>query len=197
MRPAGATRSGHEIATALSGRVGRPELNEAALQMIRPEAPSDHEAITEIIIEAFADHPYSHQTEHLIVDELRRSDALTLSLVAEIDGRVVGHVAFSPVKIDGADCRWFALGPVAVARSHQGRGIGQQLITAGLEALRGFGACGCVVVGEPAYNRRFGFEHDPDLMMEGVPPEVFMLLPLAGPRPRGAVSHPPAFSVGL
>ncbi len=79
-------------------------------RMIRTEISSDREAITRILIEAFADHPYSHQTEHLIVDGLRRSDALTVSLVAEVDGNVVGHVAFSPVKIDGVDCMWFALG---------------------------------------------------------------------------------------
>ena len=57
---------------------------------IRPESPGDYDAITVILLEAFADHPYSHQTEHLIVNELRRSKALTISLVAEADGQIVG-----------------------------------------------------------------------------------------------------------
>jgi putative acetyltransferase len=103
---------------------------------IRSENSRDHDAITAILIEAFADHPYSHQTEHLIVDALRRAKALSVSLVAETDKQVVGHIAFSPVTIDGEDCRWFALGPVAVARRLQRRGIGRQLIEAGLNALR-------------------------------------------------------------
>jgi putative acetyltransferase len=121
---------------------------------------------------------------------------LTVSLVAEVDGEVVGHVAFSPARIDGMDRRWFALGPVAVTRDLQRRGIGQRLIEAGLDALRRLGACGCVVVGDPAYYRRFGFEHDPALTMEGVPPEVFMSLPMGGERPGGAVSHHAAFAIG-
>lgn len=71
--------------------------------MIRPEWADDYDAIRRILIAAFADHPYSRATEHLIVDALRASDALTVALVAELDGKVVGHIAFSPVKIDGAD----------------------------------------------------------------------------------------------
>lgn len=166
-------------------------------RMIRPETPSDHAAIRQILVEAFADHPHSRQTEHLIVEALRADGALTLGLVAEVDGRVVGHVAFSPVRIAGADCGWFALGPVGVARSSQRRGVGRALIEAGLDALRQAGAGGCVVVGDPAYYRRFGFESEGALTMEGVPPEVFMALRMAGAPPRGAVSHHRAFFVGL
>ncbi len=163
--------------------------------MIRPETPADQEAISQLLIEAFADHPYSHHTEHLIVEGLRRAGALTVSLVAEVDGQVAGHVAFSPVQIDGKDCEWFALGPVAVTPGLQRRGIGRQLIEAGLAALGRRGAAGCVVVGDPVYYRRFGFRHDPGLTMDGVPPEVFMSLPITGPSPRGPVSHHPAFLI--
>jgi putative acetyltransferase len=162
---------------------------------IRPETPGDHDAITAVLIEAFADHPYSHQTEHLIVEELRRSKALIVSLVAEIDAQVVGHIAFSPVAINDAECQWFALGPIGVARRFQRRGIGGQLIKAGLDALRSLGAEGCVLVGDPAYYLRFGFRQDPALTMEGVPPENLMALPLGEHRPQGRVTHHPAFSV--
>jgi putative acetyltransferase len=166
-----------------------------ATMMIRSETSGDYEAIASLLIDAFADHPHSHQTEHLIVDALRRSNSLTVSLAAEVDGEVAGHVAFSPVKIEGMDVGWFALGPVAVARSHRRRGIGAALIQEGLKILRSRGAKGCVVVGDPAYYSRFGFRHDAGLKMEGVPPEVFMSLPMDDERPQGHVVHDPAFSI--
>ena len=164
--------------------------------IFRPETPSDHGSIREILISAFADHPHSHQTEHLIVEALRADDALSVSLVAEVDGDVVGQIAFSPVTIGGNDCGWLALGPVAVSPSHQRRGIGQALVNEGLEAIRTLGAQGCVLVGEPAFYNRFGFRHDPALRMEGVPPEVLLCLPMCDGMPEGTVTHHPAFSVG-
>jgi putative acetyltransferase len=164
--------------------------------IIRPETPADHDSIRDILIAAFADHPYSHQTEHLIVEGLRADDALTVSLVAEVDGTVVGHIAFSSVKIGGKDCGWFALGPVAVFPSHQRQGIGQALVNEGLKTIRNVGAQGCVLVGAPAFYRRFGFENNSALRMEGVPPEVLMCLPMADYVPEGDVTHHPAFSIG-
>lgn len=163
--------------------------------IIRPETPGDFAAIRTINIDAFANHPFSQQTEHLIVEALRDADALTISLVAEDDDRVVGHVAFSPALIDGQDLNWFTLGPIAVTPARQRQGIGARLIDAGIEALRQQGANGCLLVGDPAYYLRFGFRHSPSLTVEHVPPEYFMCLPLAGEIPHGAVSHHPAFYV--
>lgn len=163
--------------------------------IIRPETASDYDAIRNILIAAFADHPYSHQTEHLIVEALRADDALTVALVAEVEGNVVGHIAFSPVKIGGMDCGWLALGPVAVSPDFQRRGIGKRLVEEGLEAIRSLGTHGCVLVGDPAYYNRFDFRHDPALTMEGVPPENLMCLPMVEQTPKGCVSHRPAFSV--
>ena len=68
--------------------------------IIRPELPSDIERIRDVIVAAFTNHPYSHQTEPFIIAALRAVGALTASLVAELDGQVVGHVAFSPLTID-------------------------------------------------------------------------------------------------
>jgi putative acetyltransferase len=85
---------------------------------IRPETSDDLGAIEQIHIAAFANHPYSKQTEHLIVNALRADHALTVSLVAEVDGEVVGHIAFSQAKIDGRDCAWSILGPVGVLPAH-------------------------------------------------------------------------------
>jgi len=164
--------------------------------IIRPETPSDHDAIRQILIAAFANHPYSHQTEHLIVEGLRADDALTVSLVAEADGNVVGQIAFSSVTIGGKDCGWLALGPVAVSPSHQRQGIGQALVNEGLKTIRNLGAQGCVLVGDPAFYNRFGFRHGRALRMEGVPPEVLLCLPMCDEMPEGTVTHHPAFSVG-
>jgi putative acetyltransferase len=167
-----------------------------ANMIIRPETPGDHAVIREILIAAFADHPFSHQTEHLIVEALRADDALAVSLVAEVDGNVVGQIAFSPVKIGGKDHGWLALGPVAVLPPFQRRGIGEALVNEGLKVIRDLEAKGCVLVGEPAFYNRFGFRHDPALRMEGVPPEVLLCLPMCDEMPEGAVAHHPAFSVG-
>src|SRR3990172_6498 len=128
--------------------------------IIRPETLGDHDSIRNILIAAFANHPYSHQTEHLIVEALRADDALTVSLVAEVDGTVVGQIAFSPLSIDGKDCGWLALGPVAVLPSYQRQGIGQALVNEGLKTIRSIGVQGCVLVGDPAFYRRFGFYLD-------------------------------------
>ena len=164
--------------------------------IIRPEIPNDYDSIRNIHIAAFANHPYSHQTEHLIVEGLRADGALTVSLVADLDGNVVGQIAFSPVKIDGKDCGWLGLGPVAVSPGLQRRGIGQALVNEGLKQIRGLGAQGCVLVGNPAFYRRFGFENNPALRMEGVPPEVLMCLPMGDEMLEGNVTHHPAFFVG-
>ncbi len=138
----------------------------------------------------------SHQTEHLIVETLRAADAVTVALVAEIDGKNVGHIAFSPVKIGGMACRWLGLGPVAVLPEVQRQGIGKGLVRDGLEAIRSLSAQGCVLVGDPACHERFGFRNDPALTMECVPPRNFMCLPMAAQIPQGQVEHHPAFFVG-
>ena len=163
--------------------------------IIRPEVPGDFAAIRTINIDAFANHPFSQQTEHLIVEALRDAGALTISLVAEDDDAVIGHVAFSPALIDGKDLNWFTLGPIAVSPARQRRGVGARLIEAGIEALRLRDANGCLLVGDPAYYLRFGFRHSPSLTVEHVPAEYFMCLPLAGEIPHGTVSHHPAFYV--
>jgi putative acetyltransferase len=163
--------------------------------IIRPETSSDYEAIREVNIAAFANHPYSHQTEHLIVEALRADRALTVSLVAEIEGKAVGHIAFSPVTVNGAHHQWFALGPIAVLPALQRQGIGTRLVNEGLKSIRALGAQGCVLVGDPAYYSRLGFSHHPALTMDDVPPEVFLCLPMTEHVPQGKVEHHVAFSV--
>jgi len=160
---------------------------------IRDETPAEAAAIRHLTDTAFAGAEHASGTEGAIVDALRRTGALTLSLVAATDGEVVGHVAFSPVTIAGAACGWFGLGPVAVLPARQRAGIGAALIRAGLARLRIAGAAGCVVLGDPAYYPRFGFAPDPALRFEGVPPEYFMALAFSDTSPAGAVVYHPAF----
>ena len=109
----------------------------------------------------------------------------------------MGHIAFSMAEIDGADCGWFLLGPVAVLPNFQKQGIGHALVNEGLKTIRNMGANGCVLVGDPAFYRRFGFQNNCPLQMEGVPSEFVLALPMNGPMPQGTVTHHPAFSVGL
>jgi len=163
------------------------------LMTIRPETDADFPAIDRINRDAFLHHPYSHQTEHLIVRALRASKALTLALVAEADGQVVGHVAFSPALIAGQDLGWYTLGPVAVLPAFQGKGIGSSLIQAGLQGIRALGASGCLLVGDPDYYRRFGFQNDASLHVDEVPPDFFMCLAFHGTVPHGLATHHPAF----
>ncbi|MDH3063762.1 N-acetyltransferase [Achromobacter insolitus] len=141
---------------------------------ILPESPGDREAIFTLTQAAFKDHPHSQHTEGHIIDALREAGALTLSLVAQLDGRIAGHVAFSPVAIGDGSPGWYGLGPVAVLPELQGRGIGAALIHDGIARLKALGAAGCVVMGDPAYYQRFGFAQTPALTYPGVPPEYFM-----------------------
>lgn len=160
---------------------------------ISAETPDDIDAIFALTQQAFKDHPHSQQTEGYIIDALRAGGALTLSLVAREDGRVVGHIAFSPVSVSDGAADWYALGPVAVLPAEQGRGIGKALIEAGLAALKAQGAAGCVVVGEPAYYTRFGFARMPALTYPGVPPQYFMAQVFTRPA-AGEVTHHAGFS---
>lgn len=162
--------------------------------VIRAERAEDEAAIHHLITAAFHDAPHSSGTEAAIVDALRDGGKLALSLVAEDRGVIVGYVAFSPVDIDGVSTGWFGLGPVAVQPIRQRFGIGRALIEDGLQQLRNDGACGCVVLGDPAYYRRFGFAADPALRYPGVPAVYFQHIRFSGPSPSGTVTYDDAFN---
>jgi putative acetyltransferase len=143
--------------------------------------------------EAFAGAEQSSGTEGAIIDGLRAAGTLTLSLVAEDNGEIVGHVAFSPVTVNGRAVGWFGLGPVSVKPGLQRSGTGSRLIREGLARLRSDDAKGCVVLGDPGFYQRFGFISGPALTFEGVPPEYFMALPFIGSPPSGHAMYQPAF----
>ncbi len=155
--------------------------------VIRDETKADVAVITEVTAAAFETMQISNHTEQFIIEALRAAKALTLSLVAEVDGRVVGHIAFSPVAISDGTRNWYGLGPVSVLPEYQRRGIGKALIQEGLSRLRKLNAKGCCLVGHPQYYRKFGFENVAGFVHEGVPPEVFFALSFDGHFPRGDV----------
>jgi len=161
--------------------------------VIRNETPDDVGAITEVTIAAFKTLAISQHTEQFIVEALRAAKALTVSLVAKMDGRVLGHIAFSPVTLSDGTPHWYGLGPVSVLPEHQRKGIGKTLIEEGLSRLKDLNARGCCLVGHPEYYRKFGFKNVSKLGHEGVPPEVFFALSFDGHIPQGTVAFHEAF----
>lgn len=161
--------------------------------IIRPEAPADIALIRSLTDAAFKGVEHSSQTEGVIVDALRKGAALALSLVADEDRAIIGHVAFSPVRIDGQNLGWFGLGPVSVLPERQRRGIGTALIKEGIKLLKRSGASGCVVLGDPTYYRRFGFTNDHALHYGDVPREYFQSAILSGDPPQGEVTYHEGF----
>jgi putative acetyltransferase len=96
--------------------------------LIRSETSADVCAIAEVTVAEFRTLAISNHTEQFIIAALRAAKALTVSLVAEVEGRVVGHIAFSPLTISDGSPNWYGLGPVSVLPEYQRRGIGRALI---------------------------------------------------------------------
>ena len=162
---------------------------------IRPEAHGDEAAIHNLVKRAFAPMPFSGGDEQDLVDALRADGDLVQSLVAvDLAGTIIGHISFSPVTIDGADCGWFQMAPVSVSPEVQRSGIGSALIRTGIARLEAGGAGGVAVVGNPVYYERFGFG-----VIEGLAPvsehdaPYFRAMVLAGAAPRGILRYARAF----
>jgi len=155
--------------------------------IIRNETTSDIGAISEVTEAAFRTLQISNHTEQFIIEALREANALTVSLVAEIDELVVGHIAFSPVTISDGSPNWYGLGPVSVLPAHQKQGIGGSLVNEGLSLLRALGGKGCALVGDPAFYQQFGFRNIPALVYPDIPQEYFLVLPFDREIPHGTV----------
>jgi putative acetyltransferase len=164
---------------------------------IRPETPEDEVAIRHVNEDAFG-----QKEEGELIEKLRNRGVLTLSLVAVQDNEIVGHIVFSPVKVESESSRFeaIALAPMAVLPAYQRKGIGSQMVRAGLEECRRLGQEIVVVLGHPDYYPRFGFVPASTYAIEceyDVPSEVFMTLEL---RPgalsgrSGTVKYQPEFN---
>ncbi len=162
--------------------------------IVRPEGPADHAVIASVIKAAFTGMPYADGDEDELVDTLRREGALSVSLVAELAGAVVGQITFSPATASDGSSDWFALGPLAVLPVRQRAGIGAALVHAGLRSIDELHANGCILTGNPAYYTRFGFALSPSNTPPGEPAEFFMVKVLRGQLPNGAIRFHPAFN---
>lgn len=162
--------------------------------IIRQEKSSDVESIETVTIQAFLDAPHTDHTEQFIVRALREAKVLTISLVAEDQDKIIGHIAVSPVTISDGTKGWFGLGPISVMPDYQRSGIGSQLMHKALEALQDLGASGCVVLGDPAYYSRFGFKPESSLVLPSIPAEYFQALSFGDSVPQGRVAYHDAFN---
>ena len=161
---------------------------------IRPETQTDSSAIETVTTAAFLNAEHTSHTEQHIVDGLRKAGRLTLSLVAEKDAEIIGHVAVSPVALSDGTSGWFGLGPISVLPEYQKQGVGTRLLLEALSMLRELGAGGCVVLGDPRYYGRFGFKTEPGIVLPDVPPEYFMAMAFGSVLPRGIVAYHEAFN---
>ncbi|RUM09103.1 GNAT family N-acetyltransferase [Rhizobium fabae] len=160
---------------------------------IRSETPADVDAIHDLTTTAFTPMPYSEGTEAEIIRRLRLSGDLTISLVAEEAGEILGHVAYSAVTIDGVHDGWFGLGPISVKPERQRRGIGRALIARGLELLREMGASGCALIGNPDVYGGAGFSSDGQLTYHDLETRLVQRIVFRGPAPSGMLRFAPAF----
>jgi putative acetyltransferase len=167
--------------------------------VIREEAPRDAAAIRQVNTTAF-----ETDAEAKLVDALRAAGALTLSLVAEADGEIVGHIAFSPVVVESSrrTNHGVGLAPMAVAPAYQRQGIGGRLIDDGLRRLRDAGHRFCVVLGHAEYYPRHGFSRASNFGMQWerpVPDDIFFVRELAKgglAGVSGTVRYRPEFNAG-
>lgn len=141
--------------------------------MIHERNPDDINAVRALLEQSFPS-----DAEAQLVDALRRSGNLSISLVAELAGGIIGMAAFSPVLVKGkTEAAGPGLAPVAVAPQFQKTGIGSRLIREGVCKARAKGYPFIVVLGEPHYYRRFGFEMAAAYSLQSpYPAEYFMVL---------------------
>lgn len=146
--------------------------------VIRRERPADADGVRRVNEEAFG-----RQGEADLVEALHRQGDVTLSLVAEVNEKIVGHILFSPVRVVSEEGEWsaVALGPMGVLPPYQRDGIGSQLVRAGLAGCQQAGEGVVFVLGHPDYYPRFGFEPSRSHGIRSefdVPAEVFMVVEL-------------------
>jgi putative acetyltransferase len=164
--------------------------------LIRAEQEKDRAAVHAVNVAAF-----ETSSEANLVEALREQAEPIVSLVAEDNGAIVGHIMFSPVSLSGhPDLKVMGLGPMAIAPEHQRKGIGSALVKAGLERCKQLGFVAVVVLGHPEYYPRFGFSPSIRFSIGSeyeVPDEVFMameLQPAALKGKTGTVKYHAAFA---
>lgn len=164
---------------------------------IRSEQAADTAHITEVIQLAFRDAAHTCGREHWLIEALRAAGMLTFSLVAVTELGIVCHVAASPVTVLKSSGDWYGIGPLSVLPECQRQGIGSQLMIAVLAQMRAKGARGCVLVGDPSFYARFGFQSDGLLTVPEAPPGATLSLRFHPCDDHGTVTFHPAFLAAL
>lgn len=170
--------------------------------IIRPETEKDY-----VMIKKVNDLAFGQKNEGLLVEKLRQTENYipALSLVAELNEEIIGHILFYPVTVRscGSTYSTLSLGPMAVIPEYQRKGIGRQLVFEGLEIAKSLGHESVIVIGHPDYYPRFGFrlasKWDIQSPLE-VPVEVFLALELVEGALRGksgTVEYPKEFEEAI
>ncbi len=155
---------------------------------IRQERDGDEAAIRDVVERAFAGKSFADPDDKFIVERLREDGSLVLSLVAEGRGQLIGQVALSPAKV--GDLKYLCLGPIAVVPEQQGKGIGGDLMGHALGVAQAYGRDGVVLLGDPKYYSRFGFEKFASVSYDGKGADALQLLPFTEPPSGKVVFHP-------
>jgi putative acetyltransferase len=159
----------------------------------RPETPGDINAIHDLTARAFAQMSFSDGTEPQVIRRLRARGELILSLLAlDGDGKILAHVAFSPVTIPGQS-HWLGLGPISVEPAHQRRGIGRALVHEAIARLRQQGVKGIALIGNPLVYGPMGFVSCGRLTYAGLRANLVQHMTLKGTEPQGELRFSSAF----
>ncbi|MBT30161.1 MAG: GNAT family N-acetyltransferase [Thalassobius sp.] len=171
---------------------------------IRQEITEDHKAVFELIEKAFKDEVYSDHTEQFLVERLRMSKAFepALSIVAEVDNKIVGHILLTKVKIKNGDDEFdsLALTPVSVLPDYQRKGVGRKLIEQAHQKAKELDFKSVLVLGHEAYYPKFGYQQANNFGIKfpfDVPPENCMAIELVEnvlSGVSGTVEYPEEFS---
>lgn len=159
----------------------------------REERSGDAQAIHDLTAAAFAGKAYADGNEQELPARLNADGDMILSMVAEEDGEILGHVAASPARVGAAE-GWVAIGPLSVLPGRQGKGIGTELLRRALALLATrHRAPGAVLIGDPAFYARLGFVADCGLTWRDMPATYIQRLVLNGPPAAGEITFAPAF----
>jgi len=157
---------------------------------IRQEAAGDEAAIAQVTEAAFAGKPYASGDEADLPERLRDAGALVLSLVAVERKQIIAHVCLSPATVGGE--KWLSLGPLSVLPNKQGQGIGSALVSTAVGIAQAYGRGGVVLMGDPKFYGRLGFEQTSDVTFNGSETRHLQVYPF-GETPLGAAVFHEAF----
>ena len=169
---------------------------------IREETENDYSKIRQV-----NDLAFGQENEGRLIEKLRQTEKFIreLSLVAELDDEIIGHILLYPITIhsDTSKFHSISLGPMAVIPIHQRKGIGSRLVIEGLEATKKLGHRSVIVVGHPEYYPKFGFKRASQWNIKvpfEVPDDAFLALELVEGElegKRGTVEYPEEFNEAM